>query len=209
MKVDRRASGLTNVPEPWSPVTAVRTVSFSLRWTTPPPHRSTKSCTELCLPFRFLDSFLLGGGVNPSTSSGPSSLDEETLSFCWVVLTRSGLWVRTCTSGISFSVFAVLAERTGRVASGIAYFGFVGDDAGREGSRSAATACVTACCGDCISVELGSTIEERFFVNSRSIGVSAHVDSDFTGAAVAPLSSPVSQSLGSGKRGLVTATGEV
>lgn len=54
---------------------------LSLVWTTPPPHRSTKSYTELCLPL------CLGPGVfsadldtvNPTASSGVSSSLEDIL----------------------------------------------------------------------------------------------------------------------------------
>lgn len=51
----------------------------SLVWTTPPPHRSTKSCTELCLllclrPDAFSTDF---DALKPTTSSGlSSSLDD-------------------------------------------------------------------------------------------------------------------------------------
>ena len=57
------------------------TTSFrrSLVWTTPPPHMSTRSCTELCLPLCLgPDAFSTDlDALNPTTSSGLSSSLED------------------------------------------------------------------------------------------------------------------------------------
>jgi len=51
----------------------------SLVWTTPPPHRSTKSCTELCLPLCLGPDFFSTDfdTLNPTASSGLSSSLED------------------------------------------------------------------------------------------------------------------------------------
>jgi hypothetical protein len=159
---------------------------------TPPPHKSTKSWTELCLPFLLVllvSSFSLAvAGVYPLASSGPSSaLDGDSTSFCFAeipVFMAIGLQLSVKASEGSFCIAEAVSILTGGktraaldtdVIEDVVTVDFADGDGGGwgEGTRSC-----WATIASCIGTWFLSMNDARLLGESRSTGALDELETD-------------------------------